>query len=205
MPPASPVPAPDPTTGPSTGNSAGPARRLQVVPAPSWQPPGRAPRPTSPGVASAVQGTLALAYVLPGGLPAEPSAPDLALAPAPRRAWEPTDADDEPPDRTARAQLTDPRMWAARLGQAVLEVRSGSRPVTQLLRWTSAPVYAELALHRSGPTLRRESVRSVHVCEPADGVAEAALVVAGGDRLRAVALRLEGLRGRWVCTALVFG
>jgi len=193
MPPASPAPTPVP------------AGRLRVVPAPSWEPPGRAPRPSSPGRTPAVQGTLALAFVLPSGLPAEPAAPDLALAPAPRRAWEPEDSDDEPPDYTARAQLTDPRMWAARLGQAVLEVLSGGRPVTQLLRWTSAQVYAELAEHRAGHSLRRESVRSVHVCEPADGVAEAALVVAGSERPRAVALRLEGLRGRWVCTAIVLG
>ncbi len=197
MPPTSPVPP--------AGPPDVPARRLRVVPAPSWEPPGQSPRRSGRPVAAAVQGTLALAYVLPGGLPAEPAAPDLALAPAPRRAWEPTDTDDEPPDHTARAQLTDPRMWAARLGQALLEVRSGSRPVTQLLRWTSASVYAELAQHRVGPGVRRESVRSVHVCEPADGIAEVALVVAGSERPRAVALRLEGLRGRWVCTAVVFG
>ena len=200
-PPAPEPPAPEP-----------PPRRLRVVPAPSWEPPGRAPRPRVPlpPAAGATQGTLALAFVLPSGLPAEPQTPDLVVVPAPRRPWLPEDVDDEPPDFTHRAELPDPRLWAARLCQAVLEVLAGGRPVTQLLRWTSFPVYTCLAEQRPSPGSRHllargESVRSVHVCEPADGVAEVALVVAGPDRPRAVALRLEGLNGRWVCTQLQLG
>jgi hypothetical protein len=64
------------------------------------------------------------------------------------------------------------------------------------------------------------SVRSVRVCEPADGVAEVSAVVvgleavaatkgrtgaAGRRRCRAVALRLEGVDGRWMMTALTMG
>jgi hypothetical protein len=45
----------------------------------------------------------------------------------------------------------------------------------------------------------------VHVSEPADGVAEACAVVDTGPRRRAIALRLEGLDGRWRCTQLQFG
>jgi len=201
---------PDPAGPPGPETDPLP-RRLRVVPAPSWEPPGRDPRPSAPLPPAATQGTLALAFVLPSGLPAEPAAPDLVLVPAPRRPWQPDDVDDDdPPDFTHRAELPDPRLWAARLCQAVLEVLAGGRPVTQLLRWTSFPVYTELADRRPAPgarhgLARRESVRSVHVCEPADGVAEVALVVAGPDRPRAVALRLEGLNGRWVCTQLVLG
>ena len=55
-----------------------------------------------------------------------------------------------------------------------------------------------------GQTLR-PLVRSVHVSEPADGVAEACAVVDTGPRRRAVALRLEGMDGRWQCTALQLG
>jgi len=43
---------------------------------------------------------------------------------------------------------------------------------------------------------------SVRVSEPADGVAEVSAVVRHGERARAVALRLEGMDGRWRCTAL---
>jgi hypothetical protein len=93
----------------------------------------------------------------------------------------------------------------------VVETCTLGRPVSQLARWTSESVYAELLARylpaaRQGLADRRvvvnERVRSVHVCEPADGVAEAALLVAGGHRPRALALRLEGWNGRWVCTAL---
>ena len=43
------------------------------------------------------------------------------------------------------------------------------------------------------------SLNSVHVCEPADGVAEVCAVVFTGARYRAIAARLEGLDGHWRC------
>ena len=48
-------------------------------------------------------------------------------------------------------------------------------------------------------------MRRVRVCEPADGVAEAAVVVHHGDRVRAVALRLVGQDGKWRVSALQVG
>jgi hypothetical protein len=51
---------------------------------------------------------------------------------------------------------------------------------------------------------RCDQVRSVHLCEPVDGVAEASVVVAGALRWWALALRLEGLNGRWVLTHVLF-
>jgi len=51
----------------------------------------------------------------------------------------------------------------------------------------------------------RGVVRSLHVSEPADGVAEVAASVRRGPRCTALALRLEGLDGRWQCTALEVG
>jgi aerobic-type carbon monoxide dehydrogenase small subunit (CoxS/CutS family) len=48
-------------------------------------------------------------------------------------------------------------------------------------------------------------VRTVRVCEPADGVAEACAVVIDGNRVRALALRLVGLDGRWRVEALQVG
>ena len=53
--------------------------------------------------------------------------------------------------------------------------------------------------------MSRGVVRSVHVSLPADGVAEVAALVRRGARSTAVALRLEGLDGRWQCTALELG
>jgi hypothetical protein len=127
----------------------------------------------------------------------------------------PDDPPEEPPfdhfgpRRTGRDALPDAEAWTRRLVQAVVEVVSGVRPLAQLVRWTSPDVYA--GLQRRGSALgrplpgRRAVVRSVHLCEPADGVIEACAVVIAGSRVRAVALRLEGLDGRWRMTALELG
>jgi hypothetical protein len=48
-------------------------------------------------------------------------------------------------------------------------------------------------------------VRSVRVTSPAPGVVEASADVIGGERARAVALRLEVVRGRWLATAIEIG
>jgi hypothetical protein len=45
-------------------------------------------------------------------------------------------------------------------------------------------------------------LQTVHVTQPADGVVEACTVFRLGRRTRALALRMEGLDGRWRCTAL---
>ncbi len=115
---------------------------------------------------------------------------------------------------TPTAALPDPRAWAGRLGSAVAEVLTGDRPVQQLMRWTNDAVFTDLhrrasALSSAGTANRgmrnKVSVVSVHVCEPRDGVAEASVHVRHGLRSRAYALRLEGLDGRWRCTALQMG
>lgn len=112
---------------------------------------------------------------------------------------------------TRRQHLPPPEAFAHSIGQALVEVMWGVRPSTQVVRWTTAEVYAVVA-RRSLVAVRRglrggrhPVVLSCRVCEPADGVAEAALVVIAGGRVRAVALRLEGLDGRWVVTELLVG
>lgn len=196
-----------------------PRPRLRLLPAPQSNPPATPYRlaPAPRDRFGYIQGTLALDYRLPNGLPAVPEVdPQLRLLPERRPEHgrlvlgpDGDPADDDGPQPTGSGQLPDPRPWAARLGQAVVEVGTAGRPVTQLMRWTSGAVYAELVdkyapRARQGLARRRvvvdERVRSVHVCQPADGVAEASLVVAGGPRPRALALRLEGWDGRWVCT-----
>lgn len=118
------------------------------------------------------------------------------------------------PQQTPRVALPDPRPWSGRFVQALVEVLSGDRPASQLLRWTNHGVYNDVldrvrALCPPGTAPRydrgRAMVRSVHVCEPRDGVAEVAVHVNHGGRSRAVAVRLEGLDGRWRCTALQLG
>jgi hypothetical protein len=141
-------------------------------------------------------------------------------SPAPRehrRQLRDIDDQDFAPRPTPRADLPEPMPWAGRLVQGILEVLSGMRPVSQLVRWTTTDVYDSIctrAEHRSRlmseprditPGRLAEVVRSVHVSEPVDGVAEVCAIVQQGPRCRAVALRLEGIDGRWQCTALQIG
>jgi hypothetical protein len=109
--------------------------------------------------------------------------------------------------------------WALAFGQASVEAVLGDRPVNQLLRWATPAVYRELAyrsrvvaqatLRQSGghgprrPAVRPQ-VRQVRLCFVDAGIAEAAITVQYGPRVRAVAARLEHDAGRWLCTALEF-
>ena len=109
--------------------------------------------------------------------------------------------------------LPDPHVWSGRLVQAIVEITAGARPAAQLIRWTSADVYATLQFRsaravgerRPGHRSHADLVRSVRVDEPVDGVAEVCAVVQRGRRCAAIALRLEGVDGRWQCTALQLG
>lgn len=119
------------------------------------------------------------------------------------------------PQTTARADLPEPAEWASQIAQAVVEVMSGLRPAAQVVRWTTPEVYAviarrgAIAARRRAATSRtrpqRARVRSVHVCEPADGVAECSVVMSEGERVRAMAVRLVGQDGRWRVEALQIG
>jgi len=103
--------------------------------------------------------------------------------------------------------------WARQFVQAALEVSNGRRPPSQLVRWTSEEVFALLTrrhalaqrIERPGGVAPVTVVRSVRLCRPADGVVEACAVVVDRGRVRAVALRLEDLAGRWRVSALEIG
>jgi hypothetical protein len=173
--------------------------RIRRLPAAAGEPPAWQPTPSS-GAERYAQGALALDFRLPSGLPATPRAPELVVLPGGRQAY-----------RTP-AGLPDVRDWAARFVQAIVEVIGGDRPVSQLIRWTDAAVYLDVSRRvrilgvTSTATTRsranRPQVRSVHICQPREGVAEVAVHIRHGARSRAVAARLEVVRDRWLCTAL---
>jgi hypothetical protein len=187
---------------------------LRRLPVPATEPPyddewGGARRATPPP--DVVQGTLALAFVLPNGIAATPAAPPgLRLVVTDPDAEADADAIDFGPQPTGTFALPEARRWAGRFAQAIVEVLAGDRPLAQLIRWTTTAVYDDVAALIVGPgsapaDSTRGVVRSVHVSEPADGIAEVAALVRRGGRSTAVALRLEGLDGRWQCTALELG
>lgn len=148
-------------------------------------------------------GALALSVPFRAQPPAPPEPPPLRLVPS-----EPDlDDDDFEVVRTGRHGLPAPQGRAVVLVRAILEAIAGERPVAQLTRWVSDDVYADIesTVCPGTPRTWAATVRRVIVTEPADGVAEVCAVIQRGLRSTAVALRLEGLDGRWVVTALQLG
>ena len=148
-----------------------------------------------------------LRLVLPGVTAPRPS---HRPGPRPREARTVGRPDDDfGPSWSVRAELPDARAAGRRLITCTLEALAGRRPLPQLQGMTSPGVFTALSHGRrprwcaegSGPLL----VGQVHVCEPVDGVAEVTAVARRGGRAHAVAARLEGIDGRWRCTALQIG
>ncbi len=176
---------------------------MRVLAAPNADPPYDSPEPPRALAAGVVeQQVLPLLFVLPGGLPTDPDP-------------QPDPFFDRQPSGTA--ELPEVHDWIARLSRAAVEVRAGARPLGQLRRWLSDEVYAQLlrSSRRRSPRVAeprrrrapddqpaRTTLRTVRTCEVADGRVEAAAVVDDGRRCWALALRLEGADGRWLCTAL---
>lgn len=107
------------------------------------------------------------------------------------------------PQPTPRQQLPPPRPWLLMLLRAALECVHGWRPAGQLSGLASDAVLASLRHQQreaAGTAIPR--VHSLHLTEPADGVVEACAVIGRGDRVHSLAIRLEGLDGRWRCVAL---
>jgi hypothetical protein len=105
------------------------------------------------------------------------------------------------PPPTPRSSLPDARVWTRRLVTGVLEVQAGIRPPVQLARYLDERVFAALRRsQRAGSGQGSGRLRSVRISEPNDGVVEATAIIERAGRCSAVALRLEGIDGRWVCT-----
>lgn len=144
-----------------------------------------------PAPMASVQGTLALDY---GHHVRTKPSPELRLVPGGR---------------------TELEAFSHRFARAVVEVVGGDRGPSQLLRWTSEGVYAELQrrtalLAGTTPGDRRvrrlrSQVRSVHLFCPSPEAAEVSVHVRQGERSRAIAARIELVDSRWCCTALQFG
>ncbi len=117
------------------------------------------------------------------------------------------------PQRTPSTALPEPEPFLRNITRGVLEVLAGVREVDQLARWLTEDPYRKLvtrsnlaarARNARGVPARRpvHAILSVHHSTPADGVVESVVIVKGPARTRAVALRLEGMDGRWRATSL---
>lgn len=109
-----------------------------------------------------------------------------------------------------RVAAGDPSVAARRLLIGVIEVAARRRPLSQLtplvtarvafrLRQSLTPIPGRPDNHR----LRNAVVSSMRSSEPADGVAEISATLRTPTRAHAAAIRLEILRGQWICTQLI--
>jgi hypothetical protein len=165
------------------------AIRPHRLPAPATEPPydePSLPRPLGP---TPTQGTLALTFP-----PRELVRPALRVVPDP-----PLEA------LPAAAGLPAVKAWAETVAMAIGQILTGERTAAQFKHW-ALPEVADALSRRAALAARgqrrRAVLRAVHVCMPAEGVAEVCTVVHGLARPRALAFRLEARRARWVCTAL---
>jgi len=112
-----------------------------------------------------------------------------------------------------RAELPEPEPLLENLTRCVIEILAGARELEQIARWVTDDVYRHL-LKRVVLSSRARQVKgvvasrpafaigSMSICEPRDGVIESVVIVRGRARTRAVAIRLEGLDGRWRASAI---
>jgi len=112
-----------------------------------------------------------------------------------------------------RDSLPNPQPLIESLTRSVIEILAGARELEQISRWVTDEVYRNLrkrviisarARRAKGQVVSRPNfaLGSTSYCEPRDGAVEAVVIVRGRARTRAVALRLEGMDGRWRATAV---
>ncbi|MER6349925.1 Rv3235 family protein [Streptomyces sp. NPDC001595] len=169
---------------PTRHDSRRDTRRPGGTPPRAWRPdPPRTPQPGTGPAASVTASTASTAT--------RPGTPEPALR-VPRQA---------PRRPVPQPRPTD--LFADRL----LLVLTGRRPVHSMLRHTAGRAYDDLVrLAETGPLRSAGAgpvVRDVGYDFPRPGVVEAFARIATGDRVRAMAFRLErGRDHRWRCTAV---
>jgi Family of unknown function (DUF6459) len=101
---------------------------------------------------------------------------------------------------TARRRLGSPAQVGARIALAICEVEAGMRSPLQLERVCHLSLWPKLAerLRRSGgPPVTARSLVRVITQEHIPGLAEVSVLLRRGGRVVAVAMRLDGAKGRW--------
>ncbi|GAA4810519.1 hypothetical protein GCM10023220_46680 [Streptomyces ziwulingensis] len=171
-------------------------RPADTRPATTRRPGARTARSASQTAVPAAVRTVAHAVRTPVAAP--PPAPAVPLPPA-------------PPVPAQGAGRAVPQPCPADLfAERLLAVLSGRRPVHAMLRHTRGRAYDELArLAERGPLRTRGAhpvVRDLGWFAPRPGAVEVFARIGAGDRLRAMAFRLEcGPDLRWRCTAVELG
>jgi hypothetical protein len=105
------------------------------------------------------------------------------------------------PQPTSAATLPEITPLINQFIHNVLEIWAGRRSSQQLQLSCHYSIFSQLQ-RATGSLTENGRVRKTRITEPLDGICEATVTVRFGDRLRVVAIRFEGLDGRWLCTCL---
>jgi hypothetical protein len=114
---------------------------------------------------------------------------------------------------TETAALPDPQPMVENLARSVMEILAGCRDLEQISRWVTDEVYRNLlqrvhisrrarAVKKQAAVLPNFGLGRTMITHPVDGVVESVVIVHGRARSRSIAIRLEGLDGRWRATAI---
>ncbi|MDO4791465.1 MAG: Rv3235 family protein [Buchananella hordeovulneris] len=105
----------------------------------------------------------------------------------------------------------DPALWGAGLARACIEAILCKRDPAQLARWLLPDLHAAVVrragLYRrlKGVSLAPVQLLAHHCYTLPSGCYELCATIHDGHRVRAVALRVEPFRSRWLVTALEIG
>lgn len=105
------------------------------------------------------------------------------------------------PEPTSAAELPDIDELIFQFIHKVVEIWAGRRSASQVQSMCHHLIFSDLQ-RKAGQQKLVGRVRKIKVTQPLDGISESTVTVRYGDRLRVVAIRFEGLDGRWLCTAL---
>ncbi|MBD8021096.1 Rv3235 family protein [Brevibacterium gallinarum] len=149
------------------------------------------------------------AATAPGQAPSPVPAATRSPVPETRRAAEPgTRRAAEPDQQDLVAAL---QAAASSLSVAIIEIFGGTRAPSSVGKWVAPDLFERIREHAAyrqqlakaaPPRPAMLSASTPRVCLVGPRVAEAAVVVSTGRRHRAVALRLEHIRNRWLVTQL---
>jgi len=105
------------------------------------------------------------------------------------------------PVPTSASELPELHTWTMKFAISVIEIWAGRRQPAQLISKCHRHVYMHL-LKQVGSQKEIGRIRSIHQCEPLDGICESTVTVRFGERLRVMVIRFEGVDQRWLCTEL---
>lgn len=105
------------------------------------------------------------------------------------------------PIPTSASELPELHSWTMKFAVSVLEIWAGRRQPAQLISKLHRQIYMDL-LKQVGSQKEIGRIKSIHQCQPLDGICESTITVRFGDRLRAMVIRFEGVDQRWLCTEL---